>query len=68
MRIAIREQLATLVILTVFVSLAIVSIPTWIFVKGFFVHAVKSDGLALTASLKAARISSEILHSRVTRL
>jgi osomolarity two-component system sensor histidine kinase SLN1 len=59
MRIAIREQLAAVVILTVGVALAIVSIPTWIFVNGFTI-GVESDGLALTASLKAARISSEI--------
>ncbi|KAL1898837.1 Histidine kinase osmosensor [Sporothrix stenoceras] len=59
MRVAIREQLAALVIIAVMVALAIVSIPTWIFVNGF-VGDVESDGLALTASLKAARISSEI--------
>lgn len=59
MRIAIREQLAALVVLAVLVSLAIVSIPTWIYVNNF-VRGVESGGLALTASLKAARISSEI--------
>ncbi|KAL1861420.1 hypothetical protein VTK73DRAFT_7122 [Phialemonium thermophilum] len=59
MRIAIREQLAALVIFAVLVALAIVSIPTWIYVNNFVV-GVESDGLALTASLKAARISSEI--------
>ncbi|CAK7219523.1 Histidine kinase osmosensor [Sporothrix curviconia] len=59
MRVAIREQLALLVIIAVMVALAIVSIPTWIFVN-HFVGDVESDGLALTASLKAARISSEI--------
>ncbi|OAA68161.1 osmolarity two-component system protein sln1 [Niveomyces insectorum RCEF 264] len=59
MRVAIREQLAALVITAVLVALAIVSIPTWIFVN-HFVGDVESDGLALTASLKAARISSEI--------
>jgi len=59
MRVAIREQLAALVILAVLVSLAVVSIPTWIYVNGF-VRGVESGGLALTASLKAARISSEI--------
>ncbi|KAH8911014.1 hypothetical protein BR93DRAFT_964844 [Coniochaeta sp. PMI_546] len=59
MRIAIREQLIALVILTVLVSLAIVSIPTWIYVNSFVI-GVESDGLALTASLKAARIASEI--------
>lgn len=59
MRIAIREQLIALVILTVLVSLAIVSIPTWIYVNSFVI-GIESDGLALTASLKAARIASEI--------
>lgn len=59
MRVAIREQLAALVITAVLVALAIVSIPTWIFVNDF-VGDIESDGLALTASLKAARISSEI--------
>ncbi|KAK4201605.1 hypothetical protein QBC40DRAFT_295508 [Triangularia verruculosa] len=59
MRVAIREQLAALVIFAVLVALAIVSIPTWIFVNNF-VAGVESGGLLLTASLKAARISSEI--------
>ncbi|CAK7243571.1 MAG: Histidine kinase osmosensor [Sporothrix thermara] len=59
MRVAIREQLAALVIIAVMVALAIVSIPTWIFVN-HFVGDVESNGLALTASLKAARISSEL--------
>ncbi|KAK0741278.1 hypothetical protein B0T18DRAFT_432417 [Schizothecium vesticola] len=59
MRVAIREQLAALVILAVLVSLAIVSIPVWIYVNNFVI-TVESNGLALTASLKAARISSEI--------
>lgn len=58
-RIAIREQLAALVVFAVLVALAVVSIPTWIFVNNFVI-GVESDGLALTASLKAARISSEI--------
>ncbi|KAK3328518.1 hypothetical protein B0T19DRAFT_449958 [Cercophora scortea] len=59
MRIAIREQLAALVIFAVLVALAIISVPVWIFVNNFVI-GVKTDGLALTASLKAARISSEI--------
>jgi len=59
MRVAIREQLAGLVILAVLVALAVVSIPTWVYVNRF-VGEVESSGLALTASLKAARISSEI--------
>jgi len=59
LRVAIREQLAALVVFAVLVALAVVSIPTWIFVNNFVI-GVESDGLALTASLKAARISSEI--------
>ncbi|KAJ6445091.1 osmolarity two-component system protein sln1 [Purpureocillium lavendulum] len=59
LRVAIREQLAALVILAVLVALAIVSIPTWIYVHNFVVD-VESNGLSLTASLKASRIASEI--------
>ncbi|KAI2625581.1 putative histidine kinase SlnCl1 [Hypoxylon sp. NC1633] len=59
MRVAIREQLAALVLLAVLVALAILSIPTWIYVNRF-VTGVESNNLALTASLKAAQISSEI--------
>ncbi|KAI1812541.1 hypothetical protein GGS20DRAFT_587379 [Poronia punctata] len=59
MRIAIREQLAALVLLAVLIALTIVSVPTWIYVHNFVVD-VKSDGLALTASLKAAQIASQI--------
>ncbi|KAJ9156133.1 Two-component system protein B [Pleurostoma richardsiae] len=59
MRIAIREQLAALVLLAVLTALAVVSIPVWIYVHNFVV-GVGTDGLSLTASLKAARISSEI--------
>lgn len=58
-RVAIREQLAVLVILAVLVALAIVSIPTWIYVHSFVV-GVEAEGLALTASLKASRIAAEI--------
>ncbi|KAK5994304.1 Two-component system protein B [Cladobotryum mycophilum] len=59
MRVAIREQLAALVIFAVLIALAIVSIPTWIFVHNFVID-VESDGLSLTASLKASRIASEL--------
>ncbi|KAJ2988794.1 hypothetical protein NUW58_g3791 [Xylaria curta] len=59
MRIAIREQLAALVLLAVLVALTIVSVPTWIYVHQFVV-SVESDGLSLTASLKAAQIASQI--------
>ncbi|KAL7796377.1 hypothetical protein V8C43DRAFT_23837 [Trichoderma afarasin] len=59
MRVAIREQLAALVLFAVLLSLAIISIPTWIFVHNFVV-GVESDGLALTATLKASEIASEL--------
>ncbi|PNP56865.1 hypothetical protein THARTR1_03100 [Trichoderma harzianum] len=59
MRVAIREQLAALVLFAVLLSLAVISIPTWIFVHNFVVD-VESDGLALTATLKASEIASEL--------
>ncbi|KAI1455287.1 putative histidine kinase SlnCl1 [Annulohypoxylon moriforme] len=59
MRVAIREQLAALVLLAVLIGLAILSIPTWIYVNRFVV-GVETSGLSLTASLKAAQIASEI--------
>lgn len=59
MRVAIREQLAVLVTLVVLVGLAIVAVPTWIFVNNFVIQ-VQSSALALTASLKATRIASEV--------
>ncbi|EHK16290.1 uncharacterized protein TRIVIDRAFT_196099 [Trichoderma virens Gv29-8] len=59
MRVAIREQLAALVLFAVLLALAVISIPTWIFVHNFVVD-VESDGLALTATLKAAAIASEL--------
>lgn len=58
-RVAIREQLAFLVTFVVLLGLAVVSIPTWIFVNQFVV-GIESDSLSLTASLKATRIASEI--------
>ncbi|KAJ8128255.1 hypothetical protein O1611_g5380 [Lasiodiplodia mahajangana] len=59
MRIAIREQLAALVLLAVLIALTIVSVPTWIYVHKFVVD-VESGRLSLTASLKAAQIASQI--------
>ncbi|RCI09188.1 hypothetical protein L249_1460 [Ophiocordyceps polyrhachis-furcata BCC 54312] len=59
MRIGIREQLTAIVILAVCVALATISIPTWVYVHSFVV-GVEADGLALTASLKASTIISEI--------
>ncbi|KAK8126491.1 Histidine kinase [Apiospora kogelbergensis] len=59
MRVAIREQLAALVLFAVLCALAIVSIPTWVYVNNFVTN-VEKDSLSLTASLKAAQVSSEI--------
>ncbi|KAF7549840.1 hypothetical protein G7Z17_g6109 [Cylindrodendrum hubeiense] len=59
MRIAIREQLAALVLLAILAALAVVSIPTWIYVNRFVIN-VEREGLMLTASLKASRISAEL--------
>jgi osomolarity two-component system, sensor histidine kinase SLN1 len=59
MRVAIREQLAALVVLAVLVALAILSIPTWIFVNQFVVGVTLKE-LTLTASLKASRVSAEL--------
>ncbi|KXJ90967.1 putative histidine kinase SlnCl1 [Microdochium bolleyi] len=59
MRIAIREQLAVLVLLAVLVALAIVSIPVWVYVNQFVV-GVTTGGLTLTASLRASQIASEL--------
>jgi osomolarity two-component system sensor histidine kinase SLN1 len=59
MRVAIREQLTLLIIVAALIGLAVVSIPTWIYVTRF-VLGVRRDGLALTASLKASRITAEL--------
>ena len=59
MRVAIREQLAALVLFAVLVALAIVSIPTWIYVNQFVIGVTLQE-LSLTASLKSSRISSEL--------
>ncbi|KAH8202821.1 hypothetical protein TruAng_002984 [Truncatella angustata] len=59
MRVAIREQLAALVLLAVLVSLAILSIPTWVYVNKFVV-GVEINALTLAASLKASSVAAEI--------
>lgn len=59
MRIAIREQLALLVLLCVLIALAIVSVPTWLYVYDHIANTLR-ENLALTASLKASRITSEL--------
>ncbi|KAI0146963.1 hypothetical protein GGR57DRAFT_280164 [Xylariaceae sp. FL1272] len=59
MRVAIRDQLAALVLLAVLVSLTIISVPTWIYVHRFVIN-VETDGLSLAASLKASQIASSL--------
>lgn len=65
MRIGIREQLALLVLLTSLLALTALSVATWINNRNFVVN-VTSDELSLTASLKAAQISSDILLLQAT--
>lgn len=55
----IREQLICLVLLLVLCALCIVTLPTWKFVDDF-VRQVESNGLTLTASLKASGITAEL--------
>ena len=59
MRIAIREQLAALVLVILLCALTIVAVPTWVYVNQFVIN-VESDSLSLTASLKASQISSDL--------
>jgi osomolarity two-component system sensor histidine kinase SLN1 len=60
MRIGIREQLAAVVLLTSLIPLAILAIATWVNNHNFVV-GITSQSLALTASLKAAQIASDLL-------
>jgi osomolarity two-component system sensor histidine kinase SLN1 len=59
MRIPIREQLGLLVLLCSLLSLAIIAITTWVN-NYHFVVGIKSQGLELTASLKAAQIAADL--------
>ncbi|KAI9803565.1 MAG: hypothetical protein M1825_001908 [Sarcosagium campestre] len=60
MRLPIREQLGLLVFLTSSASLAVVAIATW--VNNYnFVLDIRSSRLSLTASLKAAQLSSAVV-------
>lgn len=59
MRAPIWVQLALLVGTVALVALVVVAVPTWIYVQGF-VSSVESDGLALAASLYAAKIDSQL--------
>lgn len=59
MRIPIALQLALLVLLTSLLGLAVISVATW--VNNYkFVTGVKSQSLALGASLKAGQVASDI--------
>ena len=60
MRVGIREQLAVVVLLASFVPLAVLAIATWVYSRNFVV-GVKSQDLSLTASVKAAQISSDLI-------
>ncbi|KAI9842213.1 MAG: Histidine kinase [Thelocarpon superellum] len=60
MRIPIREQLGLLVLLTSLIALATIAVATWVNNYNFVV-GIRSSRLALTASLKAAQLSSNLL-------
>lgn len=59
MRIPIREQLALLILLAALIGLAVISIATWISNHEFVLN-ICSSRLALTASLKAAQLASNL--------
>ncbi|KAF1914232.1 hypothetical protein BDU57DRAFT_287602 [Ampelomyces quisqualis] len=59
MRIPIREQLGCLVLLASTIGLAVVAIATWL-TNHSFVLAIRATRLSLTASLKAAQLSSNL--------
>ncbi|KAF1808339.1 putative histidine kinase HHK5p [Eremomyces bilateralis CBS 781.70] len=59
MRIPIREQLALLVLISALVGLTVISVATWITNQNF-VLSVRASELALTASLKAAQLASNL--------
>lgn len=59
MRIAIREQLALLILISALVGLAVISVATWV-TNHAFVLSVRSARLSLTASLKAAQLASNL--------
>ncbi|TLD04598.1 hypothetical protein E2P81_ATG10367 [Venturia nashicola] len=59
MRIAIREQLALLILVSALIGLAVISVATWV-TNHSFVLGVRSSRLSLTASLKAAQLASNL--------
>ncbi|KAF2401973.1 hypothetical protein EJ06DRAFT_370004 [Trichodelitschia bisporula] len=60
MRIGIRWQLAALVVIASLIGLAVVTIATWV-TNHSFVLDIRSQRLALTASLKAGQIAASLL-------
>ncbi|KAG9240057.1 histidine kinase-group VI protein [Calycina marina] len=60
MRIGIREQLAVLVLLCSLVPLAVLAIATWVNNHEFVVD-ITNKSLTLTASLKAAQLTADLL-------
>ncbi|KAL6241541.1 Histidine kinase osmosensor [Rhinocladiella similis] len=60
MRISIRDQLALFVLLCSLTSLMVLALAVW-FQNYNFIKSIRLSGLSLTASLKAAQISSSLL-------
>ncbi|KAI4684970.1 uncharacterized protein J4E88_004413 [Alternaria novae-zelandiae] len=59
MRIPIREQLGCLVLLASMIGLAVIAVATWLTNHNFVLN-IRSTRLTLTASLKAAQLSSNL--------
>ena len=59
MRIPIREQLALLILLSSLIGLGVISIATWVS-NQHFVLTIRASRLALTASLKAVQLASNL--------
>lgn len=59
MRIPIREQLTGIILLTSLICLGVVSIATWVTERSFTLN-IRSSRLTLTASLKAAQLTSNL--------
>ncbi|KAF2751463.1 hypothetical protein M011DRAFT_491914 [Sporormia fimetaria CBS 119925] len=65
MRIPIREQLGCLVLLASMVGLAVMAIATW-YTNHSFVLGIRASRLSLTANLKSAQLSSNLLLMQAT--
>ena len=65
MRIPIREQLALLILLSALIGLAVISAATWIS-NHHFVLSLRASRLALTASLKASQLASNLNLMQIT--